>query len=195
MFMLADIKFKGCAYPPSNDFLQREICRMIEQGDYNQQVDLKERYYRLKHYLEKYNADQRWLLGVCYTIDPNNDIFKSNYRPPELRVQAPVNQPMVSNSDLFFSNLPLLNAKEQKKHANNALFLTKEQRLQQQQQRLIQRQAKTAAQIQKVANDLQDAERKNNEPPQVKISQADFELLQVIKQQNQNQHEEIKQPN
>ena len=40
-------------------------------------------------------------------------------------------QPMVSNADQFFSNLPALSQKEQKKQGNSALYLSKEQRLQQ----------------------------------------------------------------
>ena len=59
-------------------------------------------------------------------------------------------RPMVSNADNFFSNLPALSSKEQKKQGNSGLYLSKEQRLQQKHASILNKQAKAAADLQKV---------------------------------------------
>jgi hypothetical protein len=125
MMKLSDVKFKACPYPPTNDYLQKEICKRIRGHDYGEGVDTG-KYFRLIHYLEKYTCDQHWLLGVCATIHPKMEIFERSYRP-KIEQKAGAAQPFVSNEDGFFSGLPMLSQKELKKRGNIRIVLSKEQ--------------------------------------------------------------------
>ena len=82
------------------------------------------------------------IIGMCSTLCPQMDIFKRDYRPSKNRGGVVVAQPMVSNEDHFFSNLPPLNQKELKLTGNIGIFLTKEQRLNNKQAVYLQKQAK-----------------------------------------------------
>ena len=84
---------------------------MIQNCDYKGDEKSKQSYLRLNYYLEKYQADQQWLLTVCATLNPALEVFKREYRyVPEKNDQAGMHvyRPMVSNADNFFSNLPVL---------------------------------------------------------------------------------------
>ena len=57
MIKLADIKPLPCPYPPPNDQIQKALCSMIQNCDYEGDEKSKQSYFRLNFYLEKYQAD------------------------------------------------------------------------------------------------------------------------------------------
>lgn len=82
-YKLKDVKFLPCAHPPSNETLRTTIVTMIRSPDANYESNESKRaYLSLAQHLEKKNADQSWLLGVCSTMNKDLDFFQKNYRPP-----------------------------------------------------------------------------------------------------------------
>ena len=124
--LLSDMSFRPCVYPPTNQQLSAIICKILVETDYKD-TDSKP-YKRLAYFLGKYHADQRFLLGILVTLDPNKDIFTRGYKPENAQKQE-IGSPYVSNADHFLEGLPMLSQKELKKRGNQAMFLTKTQRI------------------------------------------------------------------
>ena len=71
-----------CAHPPSNETLRNTIVGMVTDESANYQSnEVKKAYLSLARHLRKSNGDQRWLLGLCSTMNKELEFFKKGYKP------------------------------------------------------------------------------------------------------------------
>jgi hypothetical protein len=196
-YKLENVTFKVCSYPPSIEEL-RGIAAGIIEGNEGYETDaVKRSCLALGEHIKRYGADQRWLLGLCSSMDPKLHIFDPAYRPPPKDELAPeLRDALVDNRDGLFDGLDPLSAKGLKARGNAGLFTTKEQRLVA--KLAAQKKRKEAADLamQKAEADLQALRDHPEDEPQVKISKADYELLQRLKDRESDggrphQHHEV----
>ena len=112
----------------------------------------------LSRLIDKKSADTPFLVQVLHLANRHDEIFHRGYVYEKPRkVKAQVQQPLISNEDGFYDNLPMLKSKKGK-GAQQQLRLTKAEKDAMKLQRMEQQQAELAAKIAAMREAAADAE-------------------------------------
>jgi hypothetical protein len=135
--------------------------KIIDEHNRYETLELENKWKRLAKYMKKNIPELQWSLAMLSTVNPEHEIFKKNYQAP-VKGMAPQQQFMIPINNGFMNDLPELSAKERKR-GGGISFLTKQQKLEMQLQRLEEKQQKLELSKQKKQADLLLAKDENSD--------------------------------